>query len=99
MSEMDPYVSIHYDGNVYKTQILEEAGKHPVWNMNFDITIKNISDEITFIVYDKDITDSDEVGRRTLSIDQLIKKDSYVDKFFIIKYDHQKSGELRLRGT
>ena len=63
---MDPYVTIHYDGNIYKTQILDEAGKHPVWNMSFDITIKNISDEITFIVYDKDLTDSDEIGRRTL---------------------------------
>ena len=66
MSKMDPYVTIHYDGNIYKTQILDEAGKHPVWNMSFDITIKNISDEITFIVYDKDLTDSDEIGRRTL---------------------------------
>ena len=67
--------------------------------MTFDITIKNISDEITFIVYDKDITDSDEIGRRTLNIEHLIEEDSYVDKFFLIKYDHKKSGELRLRGT
>jgi len=67
--------------------------------MTFDITIKNISDEITFIVYDKDITDSDEIGRRTLIIEDIVEKDSYVDKFFIIKYEHKKAGELRLRGT
>jgi hypothetical protein len=67
--------------------------------MTFDIAIKNISDEITFIIYDKDLSDSDEVGRRTLIIENIVEKDSYVDKFFIIKYDHQKAGEIRLRGT
>ena len=85
---MDPYVQIHYDGNIFKTQVLDEAGKHPVWNMSFDITIKNISDEITFVVLDKDLTDSDEIGRRTLQIKDIINTDSFVDKFFIIKYDH-----------
>ena len=56
--------------------------------MSFDITIKNISDEITFVVLDKDLTDSDEIGRRTLQIKDIISTDSFIDKFFIIKYDH-----------
>ena len=99
VGDMDPYVQIHYDGNIYKTQILDEGGKHPVWNMSFDISIKNISDEITFVVYDKDITMSDEIGRRTLIIKDIVEKDGYVDKFFLIKYDHKRAGELRIRGT
>ena len=99
VGDMDPYVQIHYDGNIYKTQILDEGGKHPVWNMSFDISIKNISDEITFVVYDKDITMSDEIGRRTLIIKDIVEKDGYVDKFFLIKYDHKMAGELRIRGT
>jgi len=78
---------------------LNEAGKHPVWNITFDIAIKNISDEITFIIYDKDVKDSDEVGRRTLIIENIVETDSYVDKFFIIKYDKKNAGEIRLRGT
>jgi hypothetical protein len=67
--------------------------------MTFDISIKNNSDEITFIVYDKDMVNSDEIGRRTLIIKDIVEKDGYVDKFFIIKYDHKKAGELRIRGT
>jgi Ca2+-dependent lipid-binding protein len=29
---MDPFVVIFYQGKEYKTKVLEEGGKNPVWN-------------------------------------------------------------------
>jgi Ca2+-dependent lipid-binding protein len=44
--QMDPYVTIHYMGQKYKTKIMNSAGKNPVWNDSFDIEIGSMSDEL-----------------------------------------------------
>jgi len=50
--KMDPYCKINYREADFKTKVKQNAGKHPVWNENFDIDIQYIGDDITFSVMD-----------------------------------------------
>ena len=61
---MDPYVVIESRQQKLKTRVLQGAGKKPKWNQTFDIDVKYIGDDISFIVYDEDVTSSDEVRRK-----------------------------------
>ena len=60
---MDPYVIIESRNQKVRTKTLNGAGKKPKWNQSFDIDVKYIGDDISFVVYDEDVTSSDEIGR------------------------------------
>lgn len=68
ISKMDPYVIIETKDASLKTNVLKEAGKHPVWNHSVDINVESMHDDITFIVNDDDVNKFDEVGRATLKL-------------------------------
>ena len=44
LSEMDPYVVILYKDKKYKTKVIQEGGKKPVWNEQFEIPIVSLQD-------------------------------------------------------
>ena len=47
------------------------AGKKPKWNQAFEIDVKYVGDDISFIVWDEDVTSNDEVGRTTQKLSAL----------------------------
>jgi len=44
MGKQDPFVKIVCAGVTYKTKVIEEGGKNPVWNETFEMT--KIIDEV-----------------------------------------------------
>ncbi len=60
--KMDPYVTILYLGEKFKTKIMNSAGKEPVWNDSFDINLKSMGDELQFYVKDNDVVGATEIG-------------------------------------
>ena len=44
--EMDSYVVMTFGGQVMKTDVHDESGKHPVWNKTFEINYSSTSDII-----------------------------------------------------
>ena len=63
LSKMDPYCLVFYEGKKLKTDVLQEAGKNPVWNMPFKIFINDTEGSIKFEVRDEDNLSSDLVGK------------------------------------
>ena len=43
---MDPFVSLKYREQSFKTKVLQGAGKSPVWDETFDLDIKYVGDDI-----------------------------------------------------
>ena len=39
MGEMDPFIQIKYNSKTYRTRVLEEGGKEPKWNEEFEIPV------------------------------------------------------------
>lgn len=78
--------------------MLQGAGKKPKWNQSFDIDVKYIGDDISFVVYDEDVTSSDEVGRTTQKLSALCIAGG-IDEWFQVQYKGRKSGMLHLKGN
>ena len=56
-SEMDPYVVIYNNEThrQYKTKVVHEGGKHPIWNQSFDIQINSKLDVLELQCMDEDL--------------------------------------------
>ena len=59
---MDPFISIKYKGQEYKTRAIDGGGKNPKWNETLSIPIDSVDDSITLICFDDDGNSSDLVG-------------------------------------
>ena len=66
--EMDPYTKITISGKSYETNVCENAGKNPVWNMKLKIPIESVTEEMKIEVLDKDMTVDDLVGKRNVNL-------------------------------
>ena len=72
---MDPFISIKYKTNEYKTKALDGAGKTPKWNETLSIPIDSIDDVITITCIDDDGGSRfDIVGSETFKLSLLITK-------------------------
>ena len=74
------------------------AGKKPKWNQAFEIDVKYVGDDISFIVWDEDVTSNDEVGRTTQKLSALCMPGG-IDEWFQIQFRGKKSGMLHLKGN
>jgi Ca2+-dependent lipid-binding protein len=59
---MDPFLVIQHDGHNYKTKVIQEGGKTPVWNEVFEIAIDSLQDKIKIRCFDEDLIMDDFVG-------------------------------------
>ena len=67
--KMDPFLELSIGGvQIYKTAVIDEAGKTPQWNEAVDFEVKDMSAEVFFRVSDEDVTSNDIVGEGTCSL-------------------------------
>jgi Ca2+-dependent lipid-binding protein len=60
--KMDPYVTIMYQGQKYKTKIHDSAGLTPVWNHTFEIKLGSVNDDLDFACKDNDMVGAKTIG-------------------------------------
>ena len=85
LGKMDPYVKMKCCENEWRSFILHEAGKHPVWTgQYFDINVKYLDDDVIFEVRDEDVSDSDLVGNGIIKLSSLIVNGHGIDEWFEI---------------
>jgi len=68
IGKMDPFVQINYMGSIFKTKTMNEAGKNPVWNENFDIPIQSMGDFLEISIFDEDNLTNDFVGSNQFTV-------------------------------
>lgn len=61
---MDPFVVFIYRDKKYQTQILDEAGQHPVWNHSMAIPVHSLEDELMVKCFDEEIIIDQLVGEK-----------------------------------
>ena len=52
--------------------MINEGGKHPIWNQNFEIGIKSMDDNIIFKCMDEDLVCDEIIGEAQIKISKLI---------------------------
>lgn len=67
---MDPFVELELQGEMHRTAVRDNEGKHCIWNERVEFEIKDIRKGLTLIAtaFDKDNVSSDLVGRREIDL-------------------------------
>ena len=98
VGKMDPYVKMKCCENEWRSTILNEGGKNPVWQgQYFDITVKYLSDDVIFEVRDEDVSDSDLVGKGIIKLSSLIVNGQGIDEWFEIQCQGKSTGKVHFR--
>ena len=93
--EMDPFVTIEYQGMEFRTKTAENAGKNPRWNEHFEIEIYSLQDDIKVTCLDDDFLHDDCVGTRVFKVRAICQR-KLLKKVIPIKYKDKNSGDVML---
>lgn len=93
--KMDPFIVFKINNIEKKTKVLDDAGKTPKWEQQFEFPNVKIGDIMNFIVYDEDTTGNDLVGQGAFSVSELYLNNKTLD-WLSITYDKAKkpAGEV-----
>jgi Ca2+-dependent lipid-binding protein len=69
---MDPYVVIKVDGKELRTKTMDDAGKTPVWNQDFDVNLPDKKKDVTFQVFDAGTLSDSIVGETTVKLESIL---------------------------
>ena len=92
---MDPFISLKYKMQEYKSKALDGAGKTPKWNETLTIPIDSIDDIITISCIDDDGDSKFEiVGAETFKISLLLTKTASGPAQFVLNHENKKSADI-----
>lgn len=72
--QMDPFVVIEHNNKKYKTKVLDDAGKNPIWNQTIEVPMNSIKEKLKFICYDEDFIMDACVGEATFKATEIAGK-------------------------
>lgn len=88
LGKMDPYCTITYKNQKFKTKVHENAGKLPKWNQSFSFEVESPTEEIVLRCWDMDLTSSDPIGYATIKLSSLMINCG-IDDWFPIMYENK----------
>jgi Ca2+-dependent lipid-binding protein len=65
---MDPFATVKYRQQDFKTKAKKGAGKTPIWDETFEIDVKYQGDDLVLKIFDEDVFISDLVGTATIKV-------------------------------
>jgi len=68
LNKMDPFATVKYRQQDFKTKAIQGAGKTPVWSETFEIDVKYQGDDLVLKIFDEDVICSDLVGTATIKV-------------------------------
>ena len=98
VGNMDPYVIIKVDGKELRTKTMDNAGKTPVWNQDFDINLPDKKRDVTFQVWDVGTISDEIIGEATLKLESILTQSRDV-KEIDIKHKGKSAGKLYIMSS
>lgn len=93
--KMDPFMMVEVNERKYRTQVILEGGKNPVFDKVFFIPVDSMGDEILVSCYDEDRLTNDLVGSVSIPMYSLCRAGGIRDWFDIL-YKKRVSGKVFL---
>ncbi len=98
LGKMDPFVKMKCREQEWKSSVMQDAGKHPVWHSQFfDINVHYFGDDLEIIVMDEDVTTNDLVGSGVHKLSSLVVDGHGMDEWFEIQYKGKSAGRVHLK--
>ncbi|CDW88292.1 c2 domain containing protein [Stylonychia lemnae] len=94
--KMDPYVSIEYSGQKFRSATQKDAGKHPVWDQLFQMQVINLNDELMIKVYDENLGTDDLIGMAIIKVSQLCQNKGFQEQCFTLMFKDKQAGKILL---
>lgn len=99
--EMDPFVVLTapLSGTKVRTRVIDEGGRHPVWNETFTLPVNSQEDVILVKCFDEDVIMDDFVGEGTFTVEHLVNTTAPATphmSWYELTYKGKKSAEIRL---
>ena len=89
--EMDPFVEvISKKGVKIKTKVIDEGGKHPVWNQTLEVPIDSIDENVEVRCYDEDVMMDDFVGSTSFPVRDMLGK----KQWYVLHYEGKNAAEI-----
>ena len=93
---MDPYCTITFKNQKFKTRIHNGGGKKPIWGDTFSIETTSPTEEIVLRCWDQDVTTSDPIGFVTIKLSSLMINCG-VEDWFPIMFENKTAGEIFIK--
>ena len=90
---MDPFATVKYRQQDFKTKAKKGAGKTPIWDETFEIDVKYQGDDLVLKIFDEDVFSSDLVGTATIKVQSLCGR---IDEWFNIEHQGKTAGKVHL---
>lgn len=98
--KMDPYCKMIFGGKKFKTKTKGDAGKKPVWNMGFELDVKNIDDGIEFHVMDEDTFTDDPIGSGKFALREVLGPNNFENTIWkSITHEGVEAGRISIKTT
>jgi Ca2+-dependent lipid-binding protein len=97
-NKMDPFATVVYREQKFKTKVLQGAGKTPKWNETFDFDIKYTGDDLKLTIMDEDTMSNDKVGEVSIKVAGLCIKGG-LDDWFTIQYKGKQAGKVHVKSS
>ena len=95
---MDPFVMVEVtpEKKEYRTKVLHDAGKNPIWDDIIEIPIASLKDtNLKITCYDEDIMMNDFVGQHVFSAADLLKN-GMTPTWYDLEFENKQSAEIML---
>ena len=90
---MDPYVIIKVDGKELRTKTIDDGGKTPVWNQDFDINLPDKKRDVIFQVYDAGALADTIIGEANMPLKSVLMQ-KREPKEIEIKHEGKSAGKV-----
>ena len=87
MGTMDPYCTITFKEQKYKTKVNDNGGKTPKWTDEFQLQVTDPTEELMLRCWDQDLTKSDAIGYCKIKCSSLMFNRGVHD-WFTIHYEN-----------
>ena len=97
--QMDPFLIVKDShGRQFKTKVIDDAGKNPVWNDTLTIPIEGREaaryESVNITCYDEDLIMDSHVGSGDFTVRELLCKEP---KWINLMYRGQKAAEIYIK--
>ena len=88
--QMDPFIVVEYADKKYKTKVIRDGGKKPVWNECLEIPISD-GNILKITCYDEDLIMDDFLAQHSYKIEEL---NCNTKKWFPLHYKTKEAARI-----
>ena len=89
---------VEVNSRKYRTHVVSEGGKNPVWNKVFFIPVESMGDQVIITCFDEDKLSNDLVGTVQIPMYTMCRNGGVKDWFDII-YKNKTSGRIYIESN